>query len=139
MVCDEMAGGPIGVNPTFVSNKMGFGAAWHGNVGLNNFLKRRKSTMKSTHVIACCIVTRSANGERFATNPPTVDPLTHALPIAVSQDEVHAEILLKLKRANNPELYADARIALVNIEITEMTREEILAYRLELSRQREGE
>ena len=85
--------------------------------------------MKSAHVIACCIITRSENGEHFATNPPTVDPLTHALPIAVSQDETHAEILLKIKRAHNPERYADARIALVNIEIMEMTGDEILAYR----------
>lgn len=85
--------------------------------------------MKSAHVIACCIVIRSENGEHFATNPPTVDPLTHALPFAVSQDESFAEILLKMKRSHNPELYADARVALVNIEIMEMTGEEILAYR----------
>ena len=85
--------------------------------------------MKSAHVIACCIVTRGESGGRFATNPPTVDPLTHALPIAVSQDEHHAEILLKLKKERDPERYAGARVALVNIEITEMTEEEILAYR----------
>ena len=85
--------------------------------------------MNSAHVIACCIVTRGESGERFANNPPTVDPLTHALPVAVSQDEHHAEILLKLKKTHDPERYADARIALVNIEITEMTEEEILAYR----------
>lgn len=94
--------------------------------------------MNSAHITACCIVIRGENGEHFASNPSTVHPLTHALPVAVSQDEVHAEILLKIKRENNPEMYSDARIVVVNIEITEMTEEEVLAYRKQRAEENAG-
>jgi len=84
--------------------------------------------MHTTKTAGWCVIFRHKHGDMIAKYGIAEHPGFNSLNIALCINKAHARVFLEACKEQKPELYADARIAPVVVEVKEVSREEAGAW-----------